>query len=37
VVLKGSTFGDIKYKFLIMTGFALFFNAWAVINYKKTV
>ena len=36
VVLKGSGFGDIKYKFLIMIGFATFFNAWAILNYKKT-
>jgi ABC-2 type transport system permease protein len=36
VVLKGSGFKDIKYHFLIMTGFALFFNSWAILNYKKT-
>ena len=36
IVLKGSTFSDIKYQFIIMLGFALFFNGWALINYKKT-
>lgn len=36
VVLKGSGLNDIKYHFLVMIGFALFFNVWAVINYKKT-
>ena len=37
VVLKGSTFMDIKYHILIMVGFAIFFNFWAIFNYKKTV
>jgi len=36
VVLKGSTFSDIRWHFLIMAGFALFFNSWAIFNYKKT-
>jgi ABC-2 type transport system permease protein len=36
VVLKGSTFADIKVHFIIMLGFALLFNGWAVLNYKKT-
>jgi len=36
VVLKGSTFNEIKYHFLIMTGFAVLFNTWAVLNYRKT-
>ena len=36
VILKGSTFQDIKQHFLIIAGFALFFNGWAVWNYKKT-
>ena len=36
VVLKGSGFGDVKYQFLIITGFAIFFNTWAILNYKKT-
>ena len=36
VVLKGSGFSDIKYHFLIISGFAIFFNGWAILNYKKT-
>jgi ABC-2 type transport system permease protein len=36
VVMKGSGFSDIKNHFLIMAGFAVFFNTWAIINYKKT-
>jgi ABC-2 type transport system permease protein len=36
VVMKGSGFSDIKYHFLIMAGFTVFFNSWAIINYKKT-
>lgn len=37
VVLKGSGFADIKEHFLVMTGFALVFNTWAVVNYRKTI
>jgi ABC-2 type transport system permease protein len=36
IVLKGSGFRDIKDHFLIMTGFAILFNTWAVLNYRKT-
>ncbi len=36
IVLKGSGFNDIKFHFLKMIGFAIFFNTWAVMNYKKT-
>jgi len=36
VILKGSTFNDIKQHFLIVGGFALLFNGWAVLNYRKT-
>ncbi len=36
VVLKGSGFSDIKYHFLIIAGFAVFFNGWAILNYRKT-
>jgi ABC-2 type transport system permease protein len=36
IVLKGSGFGHIKTHFLAMFGFAIFFNSWAIINYKKT-
>jgi ABC-2 type transport system permease protein len=35
VVLKGSTLSDIKNYILIILGFAVFLNTWAVINYKK--
>lgn len=37
VVLKGSGFKDIQNHFLIMGGFAIFFNGWAVWNYRKTI
>lgn len=36
VILKGSTFYDIKNHLLITAGFAVFFNGWAVWNYRKT-
>ncbi len=36
VVLKGSGFNDIKYHLGKILLFALFFNGWAVLNYKKT-
>ena len=36
VVLKGSRFSDIKLHFLITAGFALLFNGWAILNYRKT-
>lgn len=36
IVLKGSGFHHIRLHFVVMTGFAIFFNAWAIINYKKT-
>ena len=35
VVLKGSGLADIKYHLLIVFGFAVFFNGWAVISYRK--
>ena len=35
VVLKGSSLGDIKYHLLKVFGFAILFNGWAVINYRK--
>jgi len=37
IVMKGSVFRDIRIHFIIMTGFALVFNTWAIINYKKTI
>jgi ABC-2 type transport system permease protein len=36
VVLKGSGFSDIKTHFAAMTGFAVLFNGWAILNYRKT-
>lgn len=36
VALKGSGFADIKHHFIIIACMAVFFNTWAVINYKKT-
>ena len=35
VVLKGSSLADIKNHLLIMGGFAVAFNSWAIISYRK--
>jgi len=35
VVLKGSGLSDIKYQIFALVGFALFFNGWAILNYRK--
>ncbi|WP_295653741.1 ABC transporter permease [uncultured Mucilaginibacter sp.] len=35
VMLKGSGLGDIKFQMLAMLGFAVFFNGWAILNYRK--
>jgi ABC-2 type transport system permease protein len=35
VVLKGSSLADIKYHLLAMGGFAVAFNGWAIISYRK--
>ncbi len=35
VVLKGSGLSDIRYHILAMLGFAIFFNSWAILNYRK--
>lgn len=35
VVLKGSNLADIKYHLLAMGGFAVAFNGWAIISYRK--
>jgi drug efflux transport system permease protein len=35
VVLKGSGLNDIKYQIFAVLGFAIFFNGWAILNYKK--
>ncbi|WP_297332967.1 ABC transporter permease [Flavobacterium sp.] len=36
IILKGSTFTDIKINLFIIIGFGIFFNGWAILNYKKT-
>ncbi|MCB9032882.1 MAG: ABC transporter permease [Chitinophagales bacterium] len=36
VVLKGSTLKNISTHIYIMIAFAIFFNSWAIINYRKT-
>jgi ABC-2 type transport system permease protein len=35
VVLKGSKLADIKYQLLAMTAFAIVFNGWAILSYRK--
>jgi ABC-2 type transport system permease protein len=35
VILKGSGLGDIKQQLLIMFGFAVLLNGWAILSYKK--
>src|SRR6185295_16813815 len=35
VILKGSSLADIRYQLLIMGGFAVVFNGWAIISYHK--
>lgn len=35
VMLKGSGLADIKYQILALIGFAIFFNGWAILNYRK--
>jgi ABC-2 type transport system permease protein len=35
VVLKGSGIADIKDQFFAIIGFAIVFNTWAVLNYRK--
>ena len=37
IVLKGSGFWDLRFHFLIVLGFAIFFNVLAIFKYKKTV
>jgi ABC-2 type transport system permease protein len=36
VIMKGSGFRELISHFVIMAGFAVFFNGWAVLNYRKT-
>jgi ABC-2 type transport system permease protein len=36
VYLKGSQFSDLLIQLLALSGFALFFNAWAILSYRKS-
>jgi len=36
VYLKGSGFSDLASSFAALGGFAVFFNTWAVISYRKS-
>lgn len=36
VFLKGSSFFDLRWHFAALCGFAMFFNGWAVLSYRKT-
>jgi ABC-2 type transport system permease protein len=35
VMLKGSNLADVKFHIVAILGFALFFNGWAILNYRK--
>lgn len=35
IVLKGSTLADIKHQLVVMSGFAIALNGWAVFSYRK--
>lgn len=37
IVLKGSGFASIQKQFIIMGCMAVFFNTWAIMNYRKTM
>jgi ABC-2 type transport system permease protein len=37
IVLKGSSFWDLRFHFIIVIGFAVLFNGLAIFKYKKTV
>jgi ABC-2 type transport system permease protein len=36
VFLKGSGFNDLVHQFYALLAFALFFNGWAILSYRKT-
>jgi ABC-2 type transport system permease protein len=36
VVLKGSGFSDLRHHFTVIIAMAIFFNSWAILNYRKT-
>ena len=35
VYLKGSSFSELLFPFVALSGFAVFFNGWAVLSYRK--
>jgi ABC-2 type transport system permease protein len=35
VYLKGSTVSDLIVPFVALSGFAVFFNGWAILSYRK--
>ena len=35
VVLEGSNLGDIRTHIFVVICFAIFFNTWAILNYRK--
>jgi ABC-2 type transport system permease protein len=35
VMLKGSGLADIGFQIVVIIGFAVFFNGWAILNYSK--
>jgi ABC-2 type transport system permease protein len=35
VILKGSSLADIKQQLLVVFGFAVLLNGWAILSYKK--
>ncbi|MBS1682194.1 MAG: ABC transporter permease [Bacteroidetes bacterium] len=37
IVLKGSSFADIKYHFVAIVGFSVLLMGWAILNYRKTM
>ena len=37
IYLKGSGIAELSTQLFALLGFALFFNIWAVLNYRKTV
>lgn len=36
VFLKGSSFNELIPQFIALTGFAIFFNGWAILSYRKS-
>jgi ABC-2 type transport system permease protein len=36
VYLKGSSFSELLLPFAVLSGFAVFFNGWAVLSYRKS-